>query len=414
MDHLLSGFADELIKIAAEKEPDKGKGFGLLDASMVAATLAPFGGLIGEQKILHDPHVAKNIMRVTDAASLDHLAKPGDIIVMSKRMDGYRPIQAAFTGADWAHVQPVVGLRDGRATTVSAGHYNRRAFKAMSQDEFLGKINTVSSDMKARGYQDAVILRPKKQMTPVQLQSFIGESLDRARTPWDGRSAVTGFTGDVFKPKLLVSEKALGKINKEMFIRYGEMPDPNTGRMTRVPMACKGNTCAGLGAQAMKASTGASVIPGKNPGSLLPADFLRSKQYEPVGALVRKTKLPSKMLPHLARGGLGVGLAAAIYGVHERPEVAGAAAGAAGATALQGIATRRVGRAMGMSAGQASRKVPSLARAAQRTVSATSTIGRMTPILKYLATGIPIKALGGLAALRIGRAAFGRDQEKTT
>jgi len=411
MNHFLSGFTDELVKIAVDRESGKGNGLGLLEAGMVASTIAPFMGLIGEEKILHDPHVQKSIMRFTSLESLERHARPGDIVLMSGPRDPTRPVTTAISGTDWSHAQPVVGVRDGKAVTLSAGRFNRRDVKVKTRADFMKMAPTLAKDMKSWGYTDAVILRPKNKMSNTDLKKFVDEVVDRSRMPWDAKKAVSGVAKDLFIPKRMVSEGALKKIEGQTMIRYGNIVDPVSGKKVRVPMTCKGNTCSGLSAQAARIAGGGAILGSKLPADILPADFVRSKQYRPVGAVINKSKLPVKILPYLTRAGVGTAAAGGIYAAHERPELLAAGVGAAGGSALQGALTRRIGKAMGLSYGQTSRKIPNLMRSVQKTVSSPTTIGRVSPILKYLAMATPMRVLGGLAALKVGRVALGREGE---
>lgn len=382
-------FVDEIVKIAD---------IDTQDAIVGGAAVSPFLGMIGQQRLKHDPLRNKNVKRM----SLDDLARqaqPGDVVLTSKPKSLWKTFQAPFQGSEFYHAQPIVGRRGGRGTTASAGNYRDKYYRKQNYKDFLDEVETLGNEMKAEKYKDAIIMRPKKKMSPAEHKKFIEQSLDRVRTDYDMDRAKSSWLRDLFVPKVKPFDR--GKSSK---IKY----------KGNVPVSCEGNICSTVPAQAYSEATGRNIV--RKPGShTLPTDYLRSNEYVPVGAHISDAAQKARRIqPYLARGAMGAGLAGGAYALTEDPALAAGAAGAVGGSML----AERVMNARGAAKGLSPSKVnyPSLRTTAYDMLNADNrgqkikALGRLAKYnLPATAAGAGLAYLGGRKLLSMAR---GRGEDR--
>ncbi len=168
---------------------------------------------------------------------------------------------------------------------------------------------------------------------------------------------------------------------------------------------CEGNVCSTMPAQAMADVTGTRAHPHKAPDRTLPADLLRSQSnFDVVGATNKyNSVLKNRRLARgLFRGGAGLGMAGAAYGLYEEPELA---AGVGTAAALPSLLQHRynkkfVNEHVRMSDDAALKHIK---RNRPTWKDALDTIGHQENSAKALRSNLlrrtaPIAALGGLGA----------------
>lgn len=275
-------------------ERDKGLSTGEMAAVGVAGA-SPFAGMIGQERLKHDPTRGAKMQHFQDMEELSRRARPGDIILTSKAKSSYKKPQSWMFGSEYYHAQPVVGRRGDHGTTVSAGDYPEKKYKRMSPQAFGRKIETVKDMMAGEAYTDAVLLRPKRKLTPVELERFVASTIDRSKAKYTKTRAVSAYVKDVFLPKLIPA----GLLN-----RHGG-----------ITPTCVGDVCSTAPAQALTSATGRSVVRGKAAKDVMPADFLRSEHFKPVGKVGTGARRVSALRPLALRAGLGAGLAGLTYGV---------------------------------------------------------------------------------------------------
>ena len=259
------------------------------------AAASPFAGMIGQERIKHDPTRGAKMHRFQDMDELSRRARPGDIILTSKAESSYKTPQSGMFGSEYYHAQPVVGRRGDQGTTVSAGDYPEKKYKQMPRRTFDKKIETVKDMMLGEEYADAVLLRPKRKLAPAELEKFVASNIERSKAGYSKPRAVSAYLKDVFLPKLV--------------------PASTLNRLGGVTRACVGDICSTAPAQAFTEATGKSVVRGKSAKNVMPADFLRSEHFTPVGRLGTGTRAVSRLRPFAARAGIGLGLAGIAYGV---------------------------------------------------------------------------------------------------
>jgi len=288
--------------------------------AMTAAVAAPFAGLIGQKKVIHDPYTSTQGVRYSNMDELSRASRTGDVLITSKPGNSiWRHTMTPFSGTDFYHAQPVIARRGGHGLTASAGDFHNPADAKSS----VSQLASASQPVKAlqEDYTDVALLRPKN-LTNVETRSVARQSTERLKRQYDAPNAATAWLHDIFVPKL----------NKVA---------PNAGTI------CEGNVCSTVPSQALKDVTGKDVVPGTPAKYTMPADFLRSEEYELVGAHTptkARSSLARNVAPYAARGALGLGLAGATYAATENPEVAAVPAGmVAGNYAAQAaLGTERV------------------------------------------------------------------------
>jgi len=278
--------------------------------------MAPFLGAIGQQSVKHDPLLNESIQRHKTLAELARRARTGDVLVTSKPSGSFwKSFIRPLTGSEFYHVQPVVGRRGGQGTTTSAGSFSDPSYAQDTRQQLRQQSSKIPAEMKHLGYEDAVLLRPNKKLTPEQKRVFIKDMMGRAQAPYNTGNAVKTWLHDLFVPKLESLQK--GK----------DLP------------VCEGGVCSSAPAMAYN-KAGIQVAKGKAQRNAFPGDFLRSDALRPVGAVVKspysKAVALRKATPWLARGAVGAGLAGGIYATSEDPALLGAVPGVVAGSALGG------------------------------------------------------------------------------
>lgn len=372
------------VRSAESEDPEVGaaSGMALPSGAAVAAGAvgaAPFGGLIGQKKLIHDPMMGAEGVSYRSLEDLSAAAKPGDVVLTAKPKGSiWRNFQLPTTGTEWYHAQGIVdsvpalggpgltmdgaldlpedilddvlgmdsveleelpkkqrkaalktlreALAKPHALTSEAGdlalskenllEYLDEGMTPQQIKEEEGGIKSLVSHLKPNNYDDVALLRPKIPLTPEQLQTLQSDMMTRSIQPYDRKKAVELYMKDLFVPKVKGVEKFMGNSK----------------------ITCDGNVCSTTPAQAFETATERSILPGKRSADIAPADLMRSGEYELVGSKMDPSKYRlkpgmRKALPWLSRGALGGTMAAATYGAIEEPALMGAAAGAAGAYA---------------------------------------------------------------------------------
>jgi len=329
-----------------------------------AAALAPFAGMIGQERLRHDPHYNRSIRRVATHGELARLARPGDVVLHTDPdRNFFRQFSTANSGSEFYHTLSVHGERGGKPIAAIADDFADSpkvdALRGATPQRIRRNAWTLREMLKDQGDVDAVILRPRKGMDPKVLQRYLDDVAVRSAQPYNMGRATSAGAADIFLPKIKGLE-TLGPAS-----------------------ACEGEICSTLPAQA-SAAAGRPHITGKRPKDVLPSDYLRSKDFKAVAA---RTKMPKPTLlrrasPYLLRAGLGAGLAGSTYLASEYPEAVATAGGVAGGAALSGLIAKRLGA-----------KVPTVMGAAVRAMG-----GRMDRdyAKAFAATRLPGAILGGL------------------
>jgi hypothetical protein len=318
-----------LEKFARDAQQEKGPSSEAIAATTVAGA-SPFAGLIGQKKVIHDPYLNPKGTQFKTMKDLGAAAQPGDILMTSN--DGrsmWKSFIAPQSGGEIFHTQPVVGRRRGMGTTVTAGENAGASLGEIKRDKAY-YVDDVPKAMRAGGYTDATLLRPKKPLTTAERKKFVDKVLERSGKKYDNNKALTTWLKDMFIPKI----KGV------------------TGRGKQV--RCEGNVCSTMPAQALHEATGGKrqVVPGKRAQDIFPTDFSRSEAYETVGSRTpskyTKSLLRRRLTPYLSRGALGVGLAGGTYAVSQDPAVAGSAAGVGAGALLSGKLIKKNPTAIGV------------------------------------------------------------------
>lgn len=271
--------------------------------AMTAAGAAPFAGLIGQKKLIHDPYTSNEGARYSNIDELSRASRTGDVLITSKPGNSiWRHTMTPFSGTDFYHAQPVIGRHRGHGLTASAGDFHNPVDAKSS----VSQLAATSQPVKAiqEDYTDVALLRPKN-LTNAETRSVARQSTERLKRQYDAPNAAAAWLHDIFVPKL-----------------KNVAPDAGT--------ICEGNVCSTVPSQALKDVAGKDVVPGTPAKYTMPADFLRSEEYELVGAHTptqAKSRLARTVVPYAARGALGLGLAGATYAATENPEVAAVPAG---------------------------------------------------------------------------------------
>jgi hypothetical protein len=301
------------VKLAADKKKSK---LPLLAAG--AAGVAPLAGMIGQKPLLHDPYLNKKIDLV-DYNKLQGLSQPGDVLItsMDSGRSPWQSLQSPFSGTEFYHAQPAIKDPSGKMRTMTAGELSSGgkslSSAAVKKKLRTNKLDTFSQLANQGEYGNQVLLRPKKSISPEQAKRLNALLTERAATPYGGVRGASAYLKDLFLPKIKgVTDK---------------IPDaPN----------CVGDVCSTLPSRALKEVKNIDVVPGKSPGSVLPHDFLRSEEFEPVAAALARGRKRAPFYGHELRNRalLGAGLAAGTYGALKHPLAAGSLAAGAGASSL--------------------------------------------------------------------------------
>lgn len=316
-------------KFAYTEEPEE-ESHTVRNLAMAGAAAAPFAGLIGQQPLIHDPHLNRKINRFKTMADLSREAQPGDVLLTSKPHGSvWKTTIAPMSGSEFYHVQPVVGRRGGEGTTVSAGDYVLPENLEGIRREGIGYVGNsaekVRKAMREGDYVDALLMRPKQGLTPQQIKAFSDENIIRSAHPYSDSKAIGTWFRDTFLPKI-----------------------KGVGEKATLPV-CEGNVCSTMPAMSYK-NIGVDVVPGKGAKDVFPPDFMRSENFVPVGARLstKYTMSPQmrKAMPYLSRAGIGAALAAAIYGASASPAAAIAPLGAISGGMLADAVAKRYGHTL--------------------------------------------------------------------
>ena len=265
-----------------------------------AAATLPFLGYIGKQKLINDPNYgAQPLVGRQSVHELMQEAQPGDVVVYRNKMplDKLTPYA---TGTPWSHIEPVVGKHEGLYGTTS----------------LIGEpdIKTIGERAKHWNSEELALLRPKLflnnagHITP-EMRAFIETAKTESPKSWELARSIRSGLYDIFMPKI---------------------PGFTERRHSRVlgGRYC-GQNCATSTGEAMAAATRrtAPVVRGKGPRDLLPADYMRSPEFQ----LISHTYNPE--VEHLtkaealtrglgARAALAALLAGGTYALGADPTVA--------------------------------------------------------------------------------------------
>ena len=374
------------------KDPESHRGRNI---AMGAAAAAPFAGMIGQQPIIHDPLRGAKGKKFRTLTQLSHQAQAGDVMVLSKPTGSlFKRFITPQSGSEFYHAQPVVGKRGKDALTTDVGYITSKKTDLKSMMSRAQRV----SELDLYNYPDVVLLRPKKPLTPAQQKVFQQQSLGRSHMEqgYDPQRAAGSFIRDTFMPKIkgitgTGAQQATGYLDtfQSADSHMNPLGKPTEGLM------CSGNTCATVPAQAMEAATSRGVVPGKSAQNVYPTDFLRSNEYELVGSHI-KSKYHNQTLvraaPYLLRGGLGIAGAGAAYGVSEKPEAAGAVAGALGTSML----ASKINRAYSPSLTAAHLRLPHIGDTFVPGIIGTPFTSKQV-LARWAARRVPILAAGGAA-----------------
>lgn len=290
-----------LIKLGLESESSD------IDPRLVAAGLAaptPFLGMIGQKPIIHDPATNPNIPRFESARDIEHLVRPGDVLITGKDEPSiWRGFSEPFSGSALYHAETVGRNRTGHPTHVGNEMFNSPRWTNASDDELAR--NALRIRNMARGhYPDFVVLRPKN--LGGNTEPVMQDVLARSKRKYDLDTALGAWLHDIFVPKTKLTQKI------------------------RPEVICEGNICSTIPSMALKSKANIDVIPGTPASLTMPADFLRSTEFEPIAAVGTHTApgtFTKNVKPFLARGALGLGVAGAAYEASEHPDITAGLAG---------------------------------------------------------------------------------------
>jgi hypothetical protein len=313
---------ESVFKTAAQPTKEEERHISKGRAALVGgAAAAPFAGLIGQKKIIHDPYTNPNVERFDDLQHLQDWAEPGDVMVTSKPKSTWKTFQSPMTGSEFYHAQVVPSTKHTRSggrweevpqTLSVEDPYEKDRWRRQGREAIKKDLPTVAEEMANRNYSDVVLLRPKKPLTEKELKVFQEQAIDRARQSYGGQRAISSWAKDMFVPKIPGVTEKLSPAHEVKYEMVG-------GK--KVPVLCDGDVCSTLPAAAFEKATGRSVVPGKGAGAVMPTDFLRSEEFEPVGAWTTgKFKPRGKLQPYLARGAVGAGLAGTAVAATTKPE----------------------------------------------------------------------------------------------
>lgn len=264
--------------------------------------------------------------------------------------------------------------------------------------DFKHEVDTIPRNMKDGKYQDMMIVRPKEKLNPQQMKTFRDQISARVQSQYDMDRVSGAYLRDIFVPKVGPFKRK----QEATEVKYRNVKDPATGKINKVPVRCKGNVCSTAPAQAFTEATGKSVIPGKAAQDVLPADFLRSDSYKPVGAVVKGNYGVRRAQPYIARAGIGAGLAGATYAATEDPALVAGLGGAAGASAIQSKILRSKAKAKGLSPNRTRTymrdKMPSAGWTVDNVMNPENAKAMRKSMGQYAAKNLSVKAMGGVSA----------------
>lgn len=370
---------------------------------------SPFLGLIGQRKLVHDPHINENIRKLT-LKELGRQARPGDVVLSSRpRWGGFKVTQTPVSGSEFYHASPVYGRRGGLGTIIDAGDFGydnppRPTISGVS------RIATPAPrHFSGHGYSDLVLMRPDKKLSPAQLKKLQKALTARAYQQYSVPVGAKAMLKELFVPKIKAFSKDLAKSTPEA-------------------IRCSGTMCSALPSEAMaEAGILKNIAKGKGPSEVLPADFLRAGSgYSPVGAVIKQKRALSAvsraLYPYAARAGIGLGIGGTIYGTYKDPvATAGVLGGMMTPSIMRALATRAVQYGQHKTKNEAMSAVGNqLPKLKRLVLEAFTPDPEITPELarklklRFATRTLPIGLLGGLgsflAAKKI-RSMFSKDDQ---
>lgn len=297
-----------MIRIAAAEPQDQGLDAGtiLQRGAMGVAAVAPFGGLIGRDKLLHDPLQGAKGKNFKSLEELGRHARPTDMLITSKPTGSYvKKVLDPIGDTQFYHAQPVIG-RDpstGLAHTYQAGDMFGMDLGDEAANMYTANVADYLKDQHIN-YTDAVLLRRKTPLTRAQEAKYLADLDERATRFYDTEHGQKSLLKDIFLPKIKRNIKPAAEV------------------------LCEGNVCS-----TMPAMSAATVIPGERVLDAVPASetmphmYMRSPHWELVGSHVTpetraiQNSLLHKVGPYAARAGIGAALAGGTYALTEEPEL---------------------------------------------------------------------------------------------
>jgi hypothetical protein len=307
---------------------------GAVLAATGAATASPFLGLIGQKKIVNDPHLNDKIKRMR-LSDMERMAQPGDVILSSRPgWEGFKVTQAPFSGTEFFHASPVTSRWQGKGEVIDAGEaiFPGAPNYRIPEDELTSHAKRVGIHFPEEGYGDLVLMRPGKGLTPAQQKRYTEELAKRMHNPYSVAKGVKATLKDLFVPKLRNPSSAVADVDAVRGCNSGSQ------------------MCSSLPSEAHHAAgTAQNISKGKLPSQVLPADFMREGSgFNPVGAVLKQEKSLSTPLQRAAyryggRGLLGLGMGTAVYNTSEDPvATTSALAGLGAPLALRAILKKRL------------------------------------------------------------------------
>jgi hypothetical protein len=299
------------------KDSQRSLGDNLALGAAGLGVASPFAGLIGQKKIVSDPHSNLNIERMTPE-KIQELARPGDVVVSSRPgAEGFKITQSPFSGSEFFHTTPVVTSTYEGGMGLDAGDFPELNGLKPHTQYVENKARPLAQHFGEHGYEDMVLMRPNSEITYEQRKDLLKAIAERQPKAYSAPLGIKAMAKDLFLPKLknAKSEDVIKALEK----------------------SCKGDAtmCSNFAAEAAShAGIANNIARGKLPTDILPADFLREGSgYSPVGAVVGQRRfynnIGRKVGPYASRLGIGLGIGGGIYGTYKNPDVAaGIAAGA--------------------------------------------------------------------------------------
>lgn len=325
----------------------------LRNLGMAGAMAAPWGGTIGEQKLIHE---GKGV----DTRSLAEFRKhfrPGDIILQGdEAIEPFKVFSGISTGQPKALHVEVVGrknqmygaggsgmqaapikeftpthsrlqllrpkmtpgevteqmrnMEQGLRTTSTFEKHLTHALDARGHDaDQIEKLLRVTGNGTYNTYEAAGTAL--KNLFVPKLRSEAAAEAAKQQTV-EARRAFNRNQGGFAKD---VAEDGVARLDR--FHPLRKVPQSAALFQSQIAPACVGSICSTFPAQALP--QGKNVVPGKLPSEVMGSDYLRSNMYEPVARHGFGTPDPfhETLLKHgplAARLGVGAALAGSVYG----------------------------------------------------------------------------------------------------
>lgn len=367
-----NGQRNALIKLGLSRDPtsyQEDEDHTARNVAMGVAAAAPFAGMVGEKPLVH---AGKGDL--VDYETLRKTVRPGDVLLTGDTEFGFTKgiVNAASGTPSGYHVAVVSPNKDiyeahpryGLSLTDFSPDKERiqvlrPKLESHELEQFIGNLDTavqgagdfessLERQLRKKGYgkidaadmaeigRGSLYDNPQgikaglKELFLPKLRQDVGNAAEVQKAEYvKGRQqfSESGYkqhaktVADVIDRKMTTGDQRTQWIDKN----FGFLPERLRGRLgpaleskhVRPAMPdCVGGVCSTLPASAMPA--GKNVIPSKKPSDVLPNDFLRSNMFEPVARYdPAPYQMHDKVLkygPTLARAGVGLGLAGAVYG----------------------------------------------------------------------------------------------------